>query len=104
MINTQEKAAITKLLNQYGPERVLKAMERQPTPHDWNNCFMACIYGEKGELHNFSMQAVPLIDADTKIANALGITLPELTFIAGLFDTNTVAFIELVPEAVGVGI
>lgn len=98
MINAQEKKSITKLLDRYGPERVLKALEREPKSKDWHTCFMACIYGEKGELEKIGMQPVPLVDADTNMAKALGIKLTELADIAGAFDTETEEFIGLVEE------
>lgn len=96
MISPQEKQTITKLLDKYGPERVLKALERGPTPNNWSGCFLACIYGEKGELNKIGMKPVPLLDADTKMANALDITLSELANIVGIFDTDTQAFTTLV--------
>lgn len=120
MITPQEKQTITKLLDQFGPERVMKALQRKPESKDWYGCFLACVYGEKGELAEIGMQPVPLRDADTNMAKALGITLQELGKIVSIFDSATQAFIALVeewlelntvtptkkesPEAVGIGV
>lgn len=98
MINAQEKQELTRLLNQFGLDRVMKALERGPKRRDWHDCFLACVYGEKGELNKIGMKPVPLLDADTKMANALGITLGDLAYIAGAFDTDTEEFLSLVEE------
>lgn len=96
MINSQEKKVITEVLDYFGPEKVLKALSRGPVRADWSTCFLACVYGEKGTLHKASM--VPLRTADDVVLELLGITLPQLSVVIGVFDTDTLAFLELVEE------
>jgi hypothetical protein len=80
---------------------VLQALARKPERKDWHDCFLACVYGEKGELIRDSIiRIIPLVSrSDTEAkARLLGISVKHICVVVCEFDGYTEEFLELVNE------
>lgn len=98
MIRPNEKVSITEVLDHFGPEKVLKALSRNPVKSSWQTCFLACVYGEYGELEQSQSCLTAALDDDHARATLLNMDIRYLGVVVGTFDNNTVEFLELVDE------